>query len=216
MTSETRQLALPGLVPEPVSKPATALKPPKGPRKFGGLPDRLFFALRLDAAAAYAARQYALRLQTRHNLKNWPRPKTLLHVSLCILGDYNGLPPVLVEKASEAAASIALPPFDVAFDRVTSLRSCLVLAGEDGVAGIRRLEHALGEALEKGKVREPSRHFNPHVTLIYDQTPIPTERLREPVRWRVEEFVLVHSLVAQSKHDVLRTFPLSGGPREFT
>jgi len=214
MSDTTRQLALPGLAlePEPI---AEAPKPTKPARKFGGLPDNVFFALTLDASVAYEVRQHALRLQTKHGLKSWPRPKSLLHVSLCALGEYNGLPQRLVENATEAASSVALGPFEVEFDRVTSFRTCLVLAGEDGVGGIRELERALGDALEKGKVREQSRHFIPHITLMYDRTVVPTERLRQPVRWQVHEFVLIHSLVGQSRHVVLRRFPLEGRAREF-
>ncbi|MBM3548829.1 MAG: 2'-5' RNA ligase [Alphaproteobacteria bacterium] len=209
MTDPTRQLALPGFAFEPAPR-VEAPKRPKALRKFGGLPDSLFFALRLDSAAAYDARQHALRLQARHGLKSWPRPKSLLHVSLCGLGEYNGLPQTLVEKAIEAAGSISARPFEIEFDRVMSFRTCLVLAGEEGAGGVRHLEQALGEALEKGKVREPSRHFMPHITLIYDQTIVPPERLRRPVRWQVQEFVLIHSLVGQSKHIVLKTFALGG------
>jgi len=78
------------------------------------------------------------------------------------------------------------------------------------------LETALSEALEKGRIREPSRSFSPHITLMHESTPIATEPLRRPVRWSVDEFVLIHSLLSQGRHVVLQTFPLGGGPRELT
>ncbi|MBM3533030.1 MAG: 2'-5' RNA ligase [Alphaproteobacteria bacterium] len=215
MTDARKQLALPGLAFELVPRRGEPRRV-KAPRKFGGLPDGLFFALNLDSAAACEARQHALRLQAKYGLKSWPRPRSLLHVSLCSLGEYNGLPQSLVERAMAAAASVAMPPFEVAFDRVMSFKTYLVLTGEEGVGGVRRLEQALGKALEAGRVREPNRHFMPHITLIYDRTVVPPQRLRRAVRWRVEEFVLIHSLVGQTRHIVLKTFPLSGNPRDLT
>jgi len=215
------QFTLPGFerVPEPPAKPKGSPQPTpqaKPPRKFGGLKDRLFYGIRLDAQAAYSARQAAWNLRNRHHLKSWPQQRSMLHVTLRHVGDFNGFPGGLIEKLTEAAASVGTRPFDVAFDHVMSFRSCIVLTGDDGVAGVRRLENALSEALEKGRIREPSRSFNPHITLMYEKTPIPTEPLRQPVRWKVEEFVLIHSLLSQSKHVVLQTFPLGGGPRELT
>lgn len=210
------QFTLPGFerVPEPPQRPKGASQPTdqaKPLKKFGGLKDGLFLGIRLDAQAAYAARQAAWNLRNRHHLASWPRPTSILHVELRHLGDFNGIPGCLVDQVREAAASIEMHPFEVAFDRVMSFRdTCVVLAGEDGVVGVRRLEHALSEALEAGRIREPSRSFKPHITLMYDKTPIPTEPLRQPVRWEVEEFVLIHSLVSQSKHVVLKTFPLNG------
>ena len=196
------QFALPGFqpTPEPPQRPkdlSLSTDRSKPLKKFGGLKDRLFLGIGLDAQAAYSARQAAWTLRTRHHLKSWPRRKSLLHVSLRHIGDFNGFPGGLVEK-------------------VTSFRHCIVLAGDEGVVDVRRLENEIGEVLERGRIREPSRHFSPHVTLMYDQTVIPTERLRQPVRWKVEEFVLIHSLLGESRHVVLQTFPLDGGCRRFT
>lgn len=215
------QFILPGFqpTPEPPRKPkdlSLSTDRSKPLKKFGGLKDRLFLGIGLDAQAAYSARQAAWNLRTRHHLKSWPRRKSLMHVSLRHIGDFNGFPGGLVEKVTEAAASVRTRPFEVEFDQVTSFRHCIVLVGDEGVVGVRRLENEIGEALERGQIREPSRHFSPHVTLMYDQTVIPTERLRQPVRWKVEEFVLIHSLLGESRHAVLQTFPLDGGCRKFT
>lgn len=215
------QFTLPGFerVPEPPAKPkgaTTGAGPSRPLKKFGGLRDRLFLGIRLDAQAAYSARQVAWNLRNRHHLKSWPQRKSMLHVTLRHIGDFNGIPGGLVERVSEAALSVMTRPFDVEFDRVESFRNCIVLIGEGGVVGVRRLENDLSEALEIGKIREPSRHFKPHVALMYDLTAIPTETLRQPVRWKVEEFALIHSLLSQSQHNVLETYSLGGGCRKFT
>jgi 2'-5' RNA ligase len=208
------QFTLPGFERVPVPPPRTKgvarnTELSRPPKKFGGLKDRLFLGIRLDAQAAYSARQVAWNLRNRHQLTSWPRPTSLMHVTLRHIGDFNGIPGGLVEQVREAAASVEMRPFEVAFDGVMSVRdNCIVLVGEDGVVGIRKLERALSEALETGKIREPSRSFKPLVTLMYETTPIAAEPLRQPVRWKVDEFVLIHSLLSQSKYVVLKTFPL--------
>lgn len=155
-----------------------------------------------------------MRIQSKHRLQSRLRRKDLLHVSLQVIGDFNGLPSGLVDRLAEAAASVGTGHFEATFDRVMSIGTFIGLTGGEGLGGIRRLEQAVGAALEKGRIRGPSRRFNPHVTLMYDQTPIPTTRLPRPVRWKVEEFVLIHSRLTQSQHIVVRTFPLGGGARE--
>jgi 2'-5' RNA ligase len=209
MNPHATQFALPGIAPGPDAKSTSALKSPKPTRKFGGMPDRLFFGLLLDAAAAYDAEQAGMKVQRENRLQTRLRPKRLFHVSLQALGDFNGLPSGLVEMAREAAESVAMPPFEVRFEHVMSLNTCIVLAGGDGVSGVRMLEHALGKALQIANLGGPSRHFNPHVTLIYDRTVVSRQPLARPIRWTVHDFVLIHSLQRQSTYIPLKTFALS-------
>jgi len=51
--------------------------------------------------------------------------------------------------------------------------------------------------------------FTPHVTLLYDGRVV-TERLVEPIRWTVREFVLVRSLLGKTRHIVIGRWPLRG------
>ena len=41
--------------------------------------------------------------------------------------------------------------------------------------------------------------FEPHVTLAYDARKIAAEAVA-PIGWRVDEFVLVHSLLGRTRH----------------
>lgn len=75
-----------------------------------------------------------------------------------------------------------------------------MLTGDgDGAAGLIRLQEALGHALMKAGLRLPRQSGStPHLTLMYDDRtcdfPI------EPIGWTVSGFVLVDSLVGQSRH----------------
>jgi 2'-5' RNA ligase len=49
--------------------------------------------------------------------------------------------------------------------------------------------------------------FTPHVTLLYDGMSV-AEQPVDPISWTVGEFVLVHSLLGQTRHIILDRWPL--------
>jgi len=177
--------------------------------------DRLFFAIFPDAEAAARIAGLAGRLRADQGLKGRPLRPERFHITVNHLGDYVGLPQGVVAAASEAAAAIAAPPFDVEFDRVESFRGRLgnrplVLRGGDGLAALAAFQQALGAAMMKtGLGRWVERSFTPHVTLLYDDLAV-DEQAVEPVRWTVREFVLIHSLLRRTQHIPLARWPLPG------
>ena len=93
-------------------------------------------------------------------------------------------------------------PFEVSFDRTASFRGRpgnrpFVLMGDDTLDRLKSLRHRLGTAIaEKGMDRKGSRahrDFAPHVTLLYGDRAV-DEYPVAPIRWTVNEFVLIHSL----------------------
>ena len=179
------------------------------------LTDRLFFAIFPDAAAAAHIAQLALQLRGEHGLHGTPLKKERLHVTLHHLGDYAGLQQGIVAMASQAAAAVALPPFDLAFDRAASFCSTprnrpFVLRGGNGVAAVMAFQRALGMEITKaglGHWAKPA--YTPHVTLLYDDHCL-AEQAVETIRWTAREFVLVHSLIGQTRHVPLARWPLRG------
>ncbi|WP_238531412.1 2'-5' RNA ligase family protein [Collimonas fungivorans] len=174
--------------------------------------DRLFFALipPPDAAAAIARQRGLLRDQ--YGVRGKPIGIGRLHVTLSHLGDYLSFPQDLVNAAMTAAASIKAAPFEVVFDRAGSFRGRprnrpLVLLGGDGVGALAAFQQALGGALETAGIGKANAHYTPHVTLLYDNRFIPMQAI-EPIAWRTSEFVLVHSLLGQTRHIPLARWPL--------
>ena len=82
--------------------------------------DRLFFAIFPDAAAASRIAGLVQRLRSEHGLKGNPLGTERFHITLHHLGDYAGLPQGVVADAIRAAAIIAMPQFEVTFDRAVS------------------------------------------------------------------------------------------------
>jgi 2'-5' RNA ligase len=177
--------------------------------------DGLFFAVypHVLAAAEIARRGQQLCASLRGRGK--PLAANRLHVTLHHLGNFaGGLPQEKVEAAMRAAASIAVAPFSVEFDRATSfapkLRAGpLVLCGGEGVVGLRQLHDMLGEALERAGFEpgEGGKAYTPHVTLAYGM-PWIAEQPAEAIAWNVHEFVLMHSLLGRTRHVALGRWPL--------
>lgn len=174
--------------------------------------DSLFFAIAPTPAAAASIAHWARLLRGEYGLSGAPLAAGRLHVSLNHVGVFAGLPKDTVAAAMTAAASVRMPPFELAFERAASFRGKpggrpLVLLGDDGTAGATALQDALGGALQKAGLGRANPGFLPHLTLLYDERLVP-ERPIEAIGWTVREFVLVHSLLGQTRHVPLARWPL--------
>jgi 2'-5' RNA ligase len=86
----------------------------------------------------------------------------------------------------------------------------LVLLGDDGLVGVRALQQALDLAMAQiGLGHGVREHYTPHLTLLYDGCHVAARPI-EPITWTAREFVLVRSLIGQSRHEVLARLPLRG------
>lgn len=166
--------------------------------------DRLFFALFPPAAAA--AQIYALQqdLRVRHGL--WGRAIAMdrLHVTLCHLGDYDGLPNGIVAKARKAASRVRASAIDVTFDRALSFSGRprnrpFVLRSHEGARSIQDFQRELGKSMMAHGLGKFVRPYTPHMTLLHDTADI-AEQPIDPVSWRCAEFRLVHSMLGQTRH----------------
>jgi 2'-5' RNA ligase len=186
-----------------------------------GATDRLFFAILPDEIAAQRIALLARHLRSKYRLQGRPIRTNHLHVSLYHLGDYSGLPQDVIARAKEAVSTVALPPFEIRFDRVVSSSGGridperrrnypLVLPVNDGLAELMGLRRALASAMMKvGLLQAIRTIYTPHLTLLYDQGLIP-EHSVEAIASAVREFVLVHSMLGKTQHVLLERWPLLG------
>ncbi|PPU78116.1 MULTISPECIES: RNA 2',3'-cyclic phosphodiesterase [Xanthomonas] len=174
--------------------------------------ERLFFAVMADAQTAQRASDIANALLQAGQVDGKRLGRERLHVTLHHLGDYaGGLPPSLVSRASQAAERIALPAFEVEFDRVGTFggrRSQLpcVLRGEEQVRGLYALQGALGRQLAHVGIAGDTQ-YTPHMTLLYCNQALPQRRC-EALAWTVREFALVRSFLGQSRYQIEGRWPL--------
>lgn len=157
---------------------------------------RLFLAAVPDAAAAAGIHRLACALKHAHKFDCKVIEPERLHVSLFFLGE---LSQQILRIAAEAAAEVRVPPFEVSFDRSVSFcgkigNRPLVLMGDDGLDRLKSFRRTLGIALARKGLRYLARKdFTPHVTLLYADRNV-EEHPVVPIRWTVNEFVLIHSM----------------------
>jgi 2'-5' RNA ligase len=168
---------------------------------------RLFLAALPDPDASARIHRLAQVLKKAHRFSGRLIHPTQLHVSLFFLGEPSEY---VAEVISEAAAEVRTRPFEIWFDRSASFQGRpgnwpFVLVGDDGVRGLLALRRALGAALaRRGMKRLAKREFTPHVTMLYAERQV-EEYPIEPIRWMVNEFVLIRS---KNGHRHLARWPL--------
>jgi RNA 2',3'-cyclic 3'-phosphodiesterase len=179
------------------------------------LRDNLFFCLLSQANSATEISQAADGLRRLHGLNGRLIEPERLHVSLHAVGRYDSLPNFIVERAYEAGAMVSTSPFPLMFDRIVSFdngrekRPFVLRPGYD-LARLSVLHDVLGEAMRRARIgRHVTSHFTPHMTLLYDSRTV-RERPIKPIRTNVRDFVLVHSLIGQSRYVELARWPLRG------
>jgi len=176
--------------------------------------DRLFFALFPDDETATRIAALAASECERHGLRGKPLRNDRLHVTLFHLGDWAGVPEDAVAAASRAAAALREPPFDLAFDTVASFNARraqkpFVLKATSGNETLRAFHAGLARELRQAGLAQWTRGgFEPHLTLAYDQQLVPPQPV-EPIAWHAREFVLVHSLLGQTRHVRLANWSLA-------
>jgi 2'-5' RNA ligase len=119
------------------------------------------------------------------------------HMTLQFLGDVPAdQRDAVVARASEAAAHVDSPAFDLVLDHAGGFPNARVwwLAPEAAPDGLRSLWDALGMALlQAGQKPKASPGFSPHLTILRDVgTRLPTTPV-DPVQWRIDRFVLIDS-----------------------
>jgi len=175
--------------------------------------DRLFLGLFPDPATAARIDSLGEDVCRRHDLRVPRHQLDRLHVTLFHIGDWAGLPAATVATAIAAAAALRMAPFDVHFDEIMTFsgnpqRRPLVLKAGTGNEALHGFRETLGrELLKAGLGRCVTRTFEPHVTLAYAPQGVAAEPV-EPIVWRASEFVLIHSLLGQTRYITLGQWPL--------
>jgi RNA 2',3'-cyclic 3'-phosphodiesterase len=157
--------------------------------------------------------QIAQVLLRKHGLSAKPIRPDRLHVTLHSLGTYEtALPPELVDRAKTAAAGLLMAPFVLCFNKVLTFsgNKALVLRGDDHLSlpagSPAALRQALGLALMQAGLR-PQASQTTHMTLAYAERDV-AEHPIEPLFWRAQNLVLIHSLRGQGEHRHLAHWPL--------
>ena len=168
---------------------------------------RLYFALWPDVAL-----RHTLYKETRHAVRasgGQPVPAENFHITLAFLGHLDSKGAAAARAAADATQG---EPFDLVLDRPGYWPDARVvwLAPASVPEAGNRFAAELRQALRARGVAVDFRPFLPHVTLARKVSKPGNLGGVSPIRWRVHEFVLVHSLVARhgSEYRPLVSWPL--------
>lgn len=172
------------------------------------LAHRYFFALLPDPIARSRIHAWAERTLGPEGLQAADR----LHVTLAITADFGTPQPGLAEMLLRAGNRVRAAPFELVLDRLSIGARSAALRPAHSRAPLRELQARIERAMaHEGAAMRPGWKFNPHVTLGYRASRPSTQPVRDR-GWRVSEFVLIHSLVGLTRHEVLGRWRLECQP----
>ena len=127
-----------------------------------------------------------------------------LHLTLAVTPLTDHFNPMIAERMRAIGARVSLDPFTASLDSICCWRGdngkgAIVLRPSNGAQAMRNLSRALAQPLARCGQLCAGWQFNPHATLLYGRT-APFETDVAPVRWNADTFVLIHSLVGETRH----------------
>jgi len=165
---------------------------------------RLFFALQPPARHLPGVARHRDRLGELHSKVSNPR----LHLTLAITDDYDFYPAEAASDLHAMAAEIIAEPVDVVLSRLNATPRSIALSPGRRSPQLRDLQAALGTRMARAGSLRKDWKFSPHVTLGY-RDGASFNRPIDPICWENDDFVLIHSVVDETRHNTLARWPLS-------
>lgn len=123
---------------------------------------------------------------------------------LPLLLDMQEIGKLLIEEYRRGFEQLRASPFPVFFDRVEGN----VLVGD--TTGLRKLRDLLSQLLESLSLPFRKTNARPHISLDYGRMLDRTVNI-SPIRWDVDEMLLVKSINNEGRHELLGRFQLGDG-----
>lgn len=187
--------------------------PPSARPPCGALraPGTVYLAFKPDCDVKRQAGSMQNDLCARHGLKGVVS-LSVLHMTICPIGQFPMLPDERVETAQEIASRLVAKPFEMTLNRVRTYpngtrKPPIVAFADSGVLSAERFRRALIADLRRSGFSFARRLPDPHMTLFYDHHIVAEEPI-DPIRWVVRDFALVHSIYGEGRHELLGQWSL--------
>lgn len=130
------------------------------------------------------------------------------HITLAITQDHAAPERAIAEALLRAGEQVRVAPFEIVLERLNAGARSIALRPDHAIAPLKALHRELARAMAReGVALREGWSFSPHQTLAYREG-APFSRLVHPFRWQAGEFVLVHSHVGLTRHEILGRWPL--------
>lgn len=173
--------------------------------------DRLFFGVFPDPESAEQIARFASAINDRYALRGIPVSAELLVVTLAVVGRYRGLSEREITAASELAARVVHPTFEIAFSLMERFGGgAFVLHGGTSQEALRSLCTTLECTLTVNTPRIQERLHTPHMTVLKKTKGGLSPRRRiAPIPWSASEIVLVHRVLGRPELHKLARWALT-------
>jgi 2'-5' RNA ligase len=172
-------------------------------------PHRLFIGLLPDRRVQAAIQRHCRQWE-------WPdgaRPTGFgrYHLTLNFLGEVGVAPEQQLRKVLRG---VAVEPLDLELRMPEVLRNHVAVLRPADHDGLQALHHRIGLAVSTAGL-QPAEKFKPHVTLARKAARARPPEAMQPIRWRVDEFVLVWSLLwpqaKPARYEIVERFGVTPG-----
>lgn len=169
----------------------------------------LFFATLPPDPIRPAMEMLARTVRKAHGLHGRPITRECLHNTLAVVQDPRYLLRKNIERAKSVGDRISYPSFSARYEWTGSFdvhrdRYPLVLRG--GLQSLIGLQQEIGMQMKRAGFDVAS-SYTPHVTLLWADRPVADHPIA-PIAWTVTDFVLVMSLVGETRHIHVARWPL--------
>ena len=134
-----------------------------------------------------------------------------LHLTMMLLDQFFERQSRQVDRVRSILSANILPACRVMLDWMTGGSGSTLLMPSEPLLGVKLLQGHLADILARGGLSAPRVwRFRPHVTLLYqrDHERRPVNEPIDPIGWRADEIVLIHSHVGRTRHETLGRWPL--------
>lgn len=167
---------------------------------------RLFFAFIPPVSVAEGMTE----LLTTSGWPGKPNRTDRLHMTLALTPDFTDMPREAIDAFIKIGGEVAAEPLRLILDRAIAREKNLVLVPSERLPQAERFQRQLVRAIARARLPlRKSVRFSPHITLSY-QKGVAFDRPINSFSWLAEEFVLIHSHVGLTRHDVVGRWRLTG------
>jgi len=164
---------------------------------------RLFFAVRPPDGAV----RYIIEEQRRFGPGHAVRPEHL-HLTTVIVNDHEMFPAGIAARMCAIGDAIAADRFPIILDQVAASHRSVVMVPSERLNAFHAFQRRLaGAMMRAGLGQRHNWRFSPHVTLLYRHG-APLRQWTDALSWTATEFLLIHSLLGLTRHEVLARWPL--------
>ena len=134
-------------------------------------------------------------------------------MTIIALGDAAEWPQEAIDRLKTTLAGIAAAPFELCFDLIVGNGKHISLVSSAPLEEAKAFKQIILDHFASQGLRLTERELRPHITLDYNGAVRCREEIN-PIRWLVEDFILIASVHGKQQHRELGRWNLRGSMQD--